>query len=179
MNRLQEKYNTSVKTELVNKFGYKSSMQIPKIEKIVINMGCGDAVANSKVLDDAVEELTIITGQKPVVTKAKKSIANFKLREGMPIGCKVTLRGERMYEFYDKLVSISLPRVRDFRGVNPNAFDGRGNYTIGIKEQLIFPEINYDKVLKIRGMDIVIVTTANTDEEGRTLLTLMGMPFRK
>ena len=179
MNRLQEKYNTSVKTELVNKFGYKSSMKIPKIEKIVINMGCGDAVANSKVLDDAVEELTIITGQKPVVTKAKKSIANFKLREGMPIGCKVTLRGERMYEFLDKLVSIALPRVRDFHGVNGNAFDGRGNYTLGVKEQLIFPEINFDQVKKVRGMDIVIVTTANTDEEGRTLLTLMGMPFRK
>ena len=179
MNRLQEKYNTSVKTELVNKFGYKSSMQIPKIEKIVINMGCGDAVANSKVLDDAVEELTIITGQKPVFTKAKKSIANFKLREGMPIGCKVTLRGERMYEFLDKLVSIALPRVRDFHGVNGNAFDGRGNYTLGVKEQLIFPEINFDQVKKVRGMDIVIVTTANTDEEGRTLLTLMGMPFRK
>ena len=179
MNRLQEKYNASVKTELVNKFGYKSSMQIPKIEKIVINMGCGDAVANSKVLDDAVEELTIITGQKPVVTKAKKSIANFKLREGMPIGCKVTLRGERMYEFLDKLVYITLPRVRDFHGVNGNAFDGRGNYTLGVKEQLIFPEINFDQVKKVRGMDIVIVTTANTDEEGRTLLTLMGMPFRK
>ena len=179
MNRLQEKYNNSVKAELVNKFNYKSSMQIPKLEKIVINMGCGDAVANSKVLDDAVEELTLIAGQKPVVTKAKKSIANFKLREGMPIGCKVTLRGERMYQFFDKLVSISLPRVRDFRGVNPNAFDGRGNYTLGVKEQLIFPEINFDKIKKIRGMDIVIVTTANTDEEGRTLLTLMGMPFRK
>ena len=179
MNRLQEKYNNSVKAELVNKFNYKSSMQIPKLEKIVINMGCGDAVANSKVLDDAVEELTLIAGQKPVVTKAKKSIANFKLREGMPIGCKVTLRGERMYQFFDKLVSVSLPRVRDFRGVNPNAFDGRGNYTLGVKEQLIFPEINFDKIKKIRGMDIVIVTTANTDEEGRSLLTLMGMPFRK
>lgn len=179
MNRLQEKYKTSVKAELANKFAYKSSMQIPKIEKIVINMGCGDAVANAKVLDDAVEELTLITGQKPVVTKAKKSIANFKLREGMPIGCKVTLRGERMYDFLDKLVSIALPRVRDFHGVNGNAFDGRGNYTLGVKEQLIFPEINFDKVKKIRGMDIVIVTTANTDEEGRTLLQLMGMPFRK
>ncbi len=179
MNRLQEKYNNSVKSELVNKFNYKSSMQIPKLEKIVINMGCGDAVANSKVLDDAVEELTLIAGQKPVVTKAKKSIANFKLREGMPIGCKVTLRGERMYQFFDKLVSISLPRVRDFRGVNPNAFDGRGNYTLGVKEQLIFPEINFDKIKKIRGMDIVIVTTASTDEEGRALLSLMGMPFRK
>ena len=179
MNRLQEKYNNTVKAELVNKFNYTSSMQIPKLEKIVINMGCGDAVANSKVLDDAVEELTLIAGQKPVVTKAKKSIANFKLREGMPIGCKVTLRGERMYQFFDKLVSISLPRVRDFRGVNPNAFDGRGNYTLGVKEQLIFPEINFDKIKKIRGMDIVIVTTASSDEEGRALLSLMGMPFRK
>ena len=179
MNRLQEKYLTSVRTELANKFGYKSSMQIPKIEKVVINMGCGDAVANAKVLDDAVEELTIIAGQKPIITKAKKSIANFKLREGMPIGCKVTLRGERMYQFLDKLVSVALPRVRDFHGVNPNAFDGRGNYTLGVKEQLIFPEINFDKVKKVRGMDIVIVTTANTDEEGRTLLSLMGMPFRK
>ena len=179
MNRLQEKYNNTVKAELVNKFNYTSSMQIPKLEKIVINMGCGDAVANSKVLDDAVEELTLIAGQKPVVTKAKKSIANFKLREGMPIGCKVTLRGERMYQFFDKLVSISLPRVRDFRGVNPNAFDGRGNYTLGVKEQLIFPEINFDKIKKIRGMDIVIVTTAITDEEGRSLLSLMGIPFRK
>lgn len=179
MNRLQEKYQTSVRTELQNKFAYKSSMQIPKIEKIVINMGVGDAVANSKVLDDAVEELTIISGQKPIVTKAKKSIANFKLREGMPIGCKVTLRGERMYQFLDKLVSIALPRVRDFHGVNPNAFDGRGNYTLGVKEQLIFPEINFDQIKKVRGMDIVIVTTAKTDEEGRTLLALMGMPFRK
>ena len=179
MNRLQEKYQTSVKTELAKKFNYSSSMEIPKIEKIVINMGVGDAVANSKVLDDAVEELTQIAGQKPVITKAKKSIANFKLREGMPIGCKVTLRGERMYQFFDKLVSISLPRVRDFRGVNPNAFDGRGNYTLGVKEQLIFPEINFDKIKKIRGMDIVIVTTASTDEEGRALLSLMGMPFRK
>ena len=179
MNRLLEKYNNSVRTELANKFAYKSSMQIPRLEKIVINMGVGDAVANSTVLDDAVEELTLIAGQKPVITKAKKSIANFKLREGMPIGCKVTLRGERMYEFFDKLVSISLPRVRDFRGINPNAFDGRGNYTLGVKEQLIFPEINFDKVKKVRGMDIVIVTTAATDEEGRALLTLMGMPFRK
>ena len=179
MNRLQEKYNTSVRAELANKFAYKSSMQIPRLEKIVINMGVGDAVANSKVLDDAVEELTLIAGQKPVVTKAKKSIANFKLREGMPIGCKVTLRGERMYDFLDKLVSIALPRVRDFHGVNSNAFDGRGNYTLGVKEQLIFPEINFDKIKIVRGMDIVIVTTANTDEEGRALLTLLGMPFRK
>ena len=179
MNRLQEKYENSVRTELANKFAYKSSMQIPKVEKIVINMGIGDAVANVKVLDDAVEELTLITGQKPVVTKARKSIANFKLREGMPIGCKVTLRGERMYQFLDKLVSVALPRVRDFHGINANAFDGRGNYTLGVKEQLIFPEINFDKVKKVRGMDIVIVTTAKTDEEGRTLLQLMGMPFRK
>ena len=179
MNRLQEAYQTSVKAELAKKFNYKSSMEIPKLEKIVINMGGGDAVANAKVLDDAVEELTQISGQKPIVTKAKKSIANFKLREGMPIGCKVTLRGERMYEFLDKLVSIALPRVRDFRGINGNAFDGRGNYTLGIKEQLIFPEINFDKVKKVRGMDIVIVTTAKSDEEGRTLLQLLGMPFRK
>ena len=179
MNRLQEKYLKSVKPELAKKFSYKSSMQIPKVEKIVINMGVGDAVANSKVLDDAVEELTQISGQKPVITKAKHSIANFKLREGMPIGCKVTLRGERMYQFLDKLVSIALPRVRDFHGINGNSFDGRGNYTLGVKEQLIFPEINFDKVKKVRGMDIVIVTTAKTDEEGRTLLQLMGMPFRK
>jgi large subunit ribosomal protein L5 len=179
MNRLQEKYNNSVKAELVNQFNYSSSMEIPRLEKIVINMGVGDAVSNSKVLDDAVNELQAITGQKPVVTKAKKSIASFKLREGMPIGCKVTLRGERMYEFLDKLVSISLPRVRDFHGVNDNAFDGRGNYTLGIKEQLIFPEINFDNIKKIRGMDIVIVTTANTDEEGRALLSLLGMPFYK
>ena len=179
MNRLQEKYENSVRAELANKFAYKSSMQIPKVEKIVINMGIGDAVANVKVLDDAVEELTLITGQKPVVTKARKSIANFKLREGMPIGCKVTLRGERMYQFLDKLISVALPRVRDFHGINANAFDGRGNYTLGVKEQLIFPEINFDKVKKVRGMDIVIVTTAKTDEEGRTLLQLMGMPFRK
>lgn len=179
MNRLQEKYQTSVRAELVKKYNYSSSMQIPKIDKIIINMGIGEAVANPKVLDDAVEELTLIAGQKPVVTKAKKSIANFKLREGMPIGCKVTLRGTRMYEFLDKLVSIALPRVRDFRGVNQNAFDGRGNYTLGVKEQLIFPEINFDKVKKVRGMDIVVVTTAQTDEEGRTLLQLMGMPLRK
>lgn len=179
MNRLQEKYNNSVQAELQNKFNFKSSMQIPRLDKIVINMGCGDAVENSKVLDDAVEDLTIIAGQKPVVTKAKKSIANFKLREGMQIGCKVTLRGERMYDFFDKLVSISLPRVRDFRGVSRTAFDGRGNYTLGIKEQLIFPEINYDKVAIVRGMDIVIVTTANTNEEAYTLLEELGMPFTK
>ena len=179
MNRLQEKYNNLVKPELINQFNYSSTMQIPRLEKIVVNMGIGDAVSNSKVLDDAVAEMQAITGQKPVVTKAKKSIASFKLREGMPIGCKVTLRGERMYEFLDKLVSISLPRVRDFHGINENAFDGRGNYTLGVKEQLIFPEINFDNIKKIRGMDIVIVTTANTDEEGRALLSLLGMPFKK
>ena len=179
MNRLQEKYNNLVKPELINKFNYSSTMQIPRLEKIVVNMGVGDAVSNSKVLDDAVAELQAITGQKPVITKAKKSIASFKLREGMPIGCKVTLRGERMYEFLDKLISISLPRVRDFHGINDNAFDGRGNYTLGVKEQLIFPEINFDNIKKMRGMDIVIVTTANTDEEGRALLSLLGMPFYK
>jgi large subunit ribosomal protein L5 len=179
MNRLQEKYNNLVKPELINQFNYSSSMEIPRLEKIVVNMGVGDAVSNSKVLDDAVAELQAITGQKPVITKAKKSIASFKLREGMPIGCKVTLRGERMYEFLDKLISISLPRVRDFHGISDNAFDGRGNYTLGVKEQLIFPEINFDNIKKIRGMDIVIVTTANTDEEGRALLSLLGMPFYK
>ena len=179
MNRLQEKYNNLVKPELINQFNYSSTMQIPRLEKIVVNMGVGDAVSNSKVLDDAVAELQAITGQKPVITKAKKSIASFKLREGMPIGCKVTLRGERMYEFLDKLISISLPRVRDFHGINDNAFDGRGNYTLGVKEQLIFPEINFDNIKKMRGMDIVIVTTANTDEEGRALLSLLGMPFYK
>ncbi len=179
MNRLQERYKQEVVKSMMEKFNYKSVMQVPAIEKIVINMGVGDAVSNSKVLDDAVNELAQITGQKPVVTKAKKSIAGFKLREGMPIGCKVTLRGEKMFEFLDKLVSISLPRVRDFRGVSKDAFDGRGNYTLGIKEQLIFPEINFDKVNKIRGMDIVIVTTANTDQEGRELLTQLGMPFQK
>ena len=179
MSRLREKYENLTKPELMKAFNYTSVMQVPKIEKIVINMGIGDAVANPKVLDDAVEELATITGQKPVVTKARKSIANFKLREGMPIGCKVTLRGERMYYFLDKLVSVSLPRVRDFRGVSKNAFDGRGNYTLGIKEQLIFPEINFDKVKKVRGMDIVIVTTAQSDEEGRALLTSLGLPFKK
>ncbi|HHY71863.1 MAG TPA: 50S ribosomal protein L5 [Bacillus bacterium] len=179
MNRLREKFNKEVVPALVSKFNYKSVMQAPKIEKIVINMGVGDAVQNSKALDSAVEELAAITGQKPVVTRAKKSIAGFRLREGMPIGAKVTLRGERMYEFLDKLVSVSLPRVRDFRGVSKKSFDGRGNYTLGVKEQLIFPEIDYDKVSKVRGMDIVIVTTANTDEEARELLTQVGMPFQK
>ncbi|MDX8363065.1 MULTISPECIES: 50S ribosomal protein L5 [Bacillaceae] len=179
MNRLKEKYQKEITPSVMSKFSYKSVMQTPQLEKIVVNMGVGDAVANSKALDNAVEELTTITGQKPVVTKAKKSIAGFRLREGMPIGAKVTLRGERMYEFLDKLVSVALPRVRDFRGVSKKSFDGRGNYTLGIKEQLIFPEIEYDKVSKVRGMDIVIVTTANTDEEARELLTQMGMPFQK
>ena len=179
MNRLRQKYENEVKNQMVEKFGYKSVMQIPTIDKIVINMGIGDAVSNSKVLDEAVAELALITGQKPVVTRAKKSIAGFRLREGMPIGCKVTLRGERMYDFLDKLVSISLPRVRDFRGVSKKSFDGRGNYTLGVKEQLIFPEIDFDKVNKVRGMDIVVVTTANTDEEARELLTQLGMPFQK
>ncbi|MFE7064758.1 50S ribosomal protein L5 [Sutcliffiella sp. NPDC057660] len=179
MNRLKEKYQSEIIPALMGKFNYKSVMQAPKLEKIVINMGVGDAVANSKALDAAVEELSSITGQKPVVTRAKKSIAGFRLREGMPIGAKVTLRGERMYEFLDKLVSVSLPRVRDFRGISKKSFDGRGNYTLGVKEQLIFPEIDYDKVNKVRGMDIVIVTTANTDEEARELLTSFGMPFQK
>jgi len=179
MNRLVEKYRGEIAPALQAKFNYSSVMQIPKIAKIVLNIGAGDAVANPKVLDDAVAELQQITGQKPIITRAKKSIANFKLREEMPIGCKVTLRGERMYEFFDKLVSLALPRVRDFRGVNPRGFDGRGNYTLGVKEQLIFPEINYDKVNKVRGMDIVIVTTANTDQEAFELLKLFGMPFRK
>ena len=179
MNRLKEKLVKEISPALMSKFNYKSVMEVPKLDKIVINMGVGDAVQNSKALDAAVEELTIITGQKPVVTKAKKSIAGFRLREGMPIGAKVTLRGERMYEFLDKLISIALPRVRDFRGVSKKAFDGRGNYTLGVKEQLIFPEIDYDKVSKVRGMDIVIVTTANSDEEARELLTQFGMPFQK
>ncbi|WML42591.1 50S ribosomal protein L5 [Neobacillus sp. PS3-40] len=179
MNRLREKFVKEITPALVSKFNYSSVMQVPSINKIVINMGVGDAVANAKALDNAVEELATITGQKPVVTRAKKSIAGFRLREGMPIGAKVTLRGERMYQFLDKLVSVSLPRVRDFRGVSKKAFDGRGNYTLGIKEQLIFPEIDYDKVSKVRGMDIVIVTTANTDEEARELLTQIGMPFQK
>ncbi|MFJ5763283.1 50S ribosomal protein L5 [Neobacillus sp. NPDC093182] len=179
MNRLKEKFVKEVTPALMSKFNYKSVMQVPQLDKIVINMGVGDAVANAKALDNAVEELATITGQKPVVTRAKKSIAGFRLREGMPIGAKVTLRGERMYQFLDKLVSVSLPRVRDFRGVSKKSFDGRGNYTLGVKEQLIFPEIDYDKVSKIRGMDIVIVTTANTDEEARELLTQFGMPFQK
>jgi len=179
MNRLQEKYREEITPSLMEKFNYSSIMETPKISKIVINIGAGDAVQNPKVLDNAVSELTQITGQKPVVTRAKKSIATYKLREGMPIGCKVTLRGKRMYDFLDKLISIALPRVRDFRGVNPKGFDGRGNYTLGVKEQLIFPEINYDKVSKIRGMDIVIVTSANTDQEAFELLKQFGMPFRR
>lgn len=179
MNRLMERYQNEVVKSLMEKFNYSSKMQAPKIEKIVLNIGVGDAVSNSKLLDEAVNELTLISGQKPVITRAKKSIAGFKLREGAPIGCKVTLRGERMYEFLDKLVNISLPRVRDFRGVSNNSFDGRGNYTLGIKEQLIFPEINYDKVQKVRGMDIIIVTTANSDEEAYSLLKALGMPFNK
>jgi large subunit ribosomal protein L5 len=179
MNRLREKFSKEITPALVSKFNYKSVMQVPKIEKIVVNMGIGDAVQNAKSLDVAVEELATITGQKPIITRAKKSIAGFRLREGMPIGAKVTLRGERMYEFLDKLVSVSLPRVRDFRGISKKSFDGRGNYTLGVREQLIFPEIDYDKVSKVRGMDIVIVTTANTDEEARELLTQIGMPFQK
>ena len=179
MNRLQERYNTEVKANLMKKFGFTSTMECPKLVKIVINMGVGEAVANPKALEEAVAELTQIAGMKPVITKAKKSIANFKLREGMPIGCKVTLRGERMYEFFDKLVSISLPRVRDFHGVSNTAFDGRVNYTLGVKEQIIFPEIQYDKVNKLRGMDIVIVTSAKNNEEARALLQELGMPFAK
>ena len=179
MARLEDKFKSEITKELMTKFEYSSVMQVPKIEKIVINMGVGDAVQNSKALDNAVAELALISGQKPLVTRAKKSIATYRLREGMPIGAKVTLRGERMYEFFDKLVNVALPRVRDFHGVSKKAFDGRGNYTLGVKEQLIFPEIDYDKVSKVRGMDIVIVTTANTDEEARELLTLCGMPFAK
>lgn len=177
--RLQEKYMKEVAPALMEKFGYKNVMEIPKLEKIVINMGIGDARENPKGLEKAVEEMEIISGQKPVITRARKSVANFKLREGMPIGAKVTLRSDKMYYFMDKLVSVSLPRVRDFRGVNANAFDGRGNYALGVKEQLIFPEIEYDKVDKVRGMDIIFVTTAKTDEEARELLKLLGMPFSK
>lgn len=177
--RLLETYRNEIVPALVKKFDYRSVMQAPKLEKVVVNMGVGEAVQNPKALDSAVKDLTQITGQKPVVTRAKKSIAGFKLREGMPIGCKVTLRGERMYHFVDKLFNVALPRVRDFRGVSPKAFDGRGNYTLGIKEQLIFPEIDYDQVDKVRGMDIIFVTTAKTDEEARELLQQLGMPFRK
>lgn len=177
MTRLQEKYLNETTKQLVEQFGYKNVMEIPKIEKVVLNMGVGEAVGNPKVLDAAVNDMTQITGQKPVITKAKKSLAAFKLREGMPIGCKVTLRGDRMYEFLDKFMNVALPRVRDFRGVSPKSFDGRGNYAMGLKEQLIFPEIEYDKIDKLRGMDIIIVTTAKTDEEARALLKFMGMPF--
>jgi len=179
MSRLRDKYVNEVKGNLMKKYNYSTVMECPKIEKIVINLGVGDAVADPKALDEAVAELTQIAGQKPVITKAKKSIANFKLREGMQIGCKVTLRGEKMYYFLDKLVSIALPRVRDFRGVSNTAFDGRGNYTLGVREQIIFPEIQYDKVNKVRGMDIVIVTSAKTNEEAKELLAQMGMPFAK
>ena len=177
MARFFEKYKAEVAPALMNKFGYSSVMQIPKFDKIVINVGCGDAKDNSKVIDKVIEEITLISGQKAVPTFARKSVANFKLREGMKIGVKVTLRGERMYEFMDKLFSFALPRVRDFKGINPNGFDGRGNYALGLKEQLIFPEIEYDKVEKIRGMDIVFVTTAHTDEEAKEMLALMGAPF--
>ncbi|MDR3592072.1 MAG: 50S ribosomal protein L5 [Negativicutes bacterium] len=177
MARLKDKYMNEVAPAMMEKFGYKNVMQIPKVEKVVVNMGVGEAVANPKVLDAAVNDLMAIVGQRPIITKAKKSIAAFKIRAGMAIGTKVTLRGERMYQFLDKLVNVALPRVRDFRGVSPSSFDGRGNYTMGIKEQLIFPEIEYDKIDKIRGMDIIIVTTAKSDEEARELLKLMGMPF--
>ena len=179
MNRLNAKYKNEVVPSLIEKFNYKSVMEVPKVEKIVINMGVGDATSNAKNLEKAVEELTLISGQKPVVTTAKKSIAGFRLREGMSIGAKVTLRGDRMYDFLYKLINVSLPRVRDFRGISSRSFDGRGNYTLGIKEQLIFPEIDYDKVNRVRGLDVVIVTTANTDEEARELLTEFGMPFAK
>ncbi|HOJ51726.1 MAG TPA: 50S ribosomal protein L5 [Syntrophales bacterium] len=178
MARLKEVYKSEIVPEMIKKFGYKNPMEVPRLEKIVVNMGLGEAIQNPKVLDNAMEELSLIVGQKPVITKAKKSIASFKLRKGMSIGCCVTLRRERMYEFFDRLVNVSLPRIRDFRGVSPRSFDGRGNFAIGIKEQIIFPEINYDKVDKLRGMNIVIVTTAKTDDEARELLRLLGMPFR-
>lgn len=179
MARLKDLYKNEIVAGMTKKFGYKNVMEVPKLDKIVINMGVGEAKDNAKVLESAIKDMEIISGQKAVVTKAKKSVANFKIREGMAIGCKVTLRGEKMYEFADRLINLSLPRVRDFRGVNPNAFDGRGNYSLGIKEQVIFPEIEYDKIDKVRGMDIIFVTTAKTDEEARELLTQFGMPFRK
>ena len=179
MSRLKEQYQNEIVDAMIKKFGYKNIMEVPKLDKVVINMGVGEAKDNAKLLDAAIADMEKITGQKAVVCKAKKSVANFKIREGMPIGCKVTLRGEKMYEFVDRLVNLALPRVRDFRGVNPNAFDGRGNSALGIKEQLIFPEIEYDKVDKVRGMDIIFVTTANTDEEARELLTQFNMPFTK
>lgn len=177
--RLKTLYKDEIVDAMIKKFGYKNIMEVPKLDKIVVNMGVGEAKENAKLLESAAKDLEIITGQKPVLTKAKKSVANFKIREGLAIGCKVTLRGERMYEFMDRLVNLALPRVRDFRGVNPNAFDGRGNYALGIKEQLIFPEIEYDKVDKVRGMDVIVVTTAKTDEEARELLRLFNMPFAK
>ena len=179
MSRLKDMYKNEIVDAMIKKFGYKNVMEVPKLDKIVLNMGVGEAKDNAKVLEAAVKDMEAITGQKVVTTKAKNSIANFKIREGLPIGCKVTLRGEKMYEFLDRLVNLALPRVRDFRGVNPNAFDGRGNYALGIKEQIIFPEIEYDKVDKVRGMDIIFVTTAKTDEEARELLTLVNMPFAK
>lgn len=179
MARIKEKYTSEVIPQLQKKFEYKNMMQVPKLEKIVVNMGVGEVKDNPKALESAANDLSIITGQKPLITKAKKSIAGFKLRQGMKIGCKVTLRGDRMYEFMDKLFNVAMPRVRDFKGVSPNSFDGRGNYSLGLKEQLIFPEIEYDKIDKIRGMDIVFVTTANTDEEARELLRLLGMPFSR
>ena len=179
MARLKDIYNSEIRDAMIKKFGYKNIMEVPKLEKIVINMGVGEAKENAKVLDSAVRDLEIISGQHAVVTKARKSVANFKLREGMPIGCKVTLRGEKMYDFADRLINLALPRVRDFRGVNPNSFDGRGNYALGLKEQLIFPEIEYDKVDKTRGMDIIFVTTAKTDEEAKELLRLFNMPFAR
>ena len=179
MSRYKDLYKDQIVDGMIKKFGYKNIMEVPKLDKIVLNMGVGEAKDNAKLLETAVRDMEIITGQKAVVTKAKNSVANFKIREGMPIGCKVTLRGEKMYDFLDRLVNLALPRVRDFRGINPNAFDGRGNYALGIKEQLIFPEIEYDKVDKVRGMDIIMVTTAKTDEEARELLTQFGMPFAK
>ena len=179
MTRLKETYLNEIADAMQKKFGYKNVMQIPKLDKIVINMGVGEAKENAKALESACKDMEIISGQKPIITKAKKSVANFKIREGVAIGCKVTLRGDKMYEFADRLINLALPRVRDFRGVNPNAFDGRGNYAVGIKEQLIFPEIEYDKVDKVRGMDVIFVTTAKTDEEARELLRLFGRPFAK
>ena len=179
MSRLKDQYKNEIVDAMVKKFGYKNIMEVPKLEKIVVNMGVGEAKENAKLLDSAIADMELITGQKAVATKARKSVANFKIREGMSIGCKTTLRGEKMYEFVDRLINLSLPRVRDFRGVNPNAFDGRGNYALGIKEQLIFPEIEYDKVDKVRGMDVIFVTTAKTDEEARELLRLFNMPFAK
>ena len=179
MSRLKDEYINEIAPAMQKKFGYTNVMQIPKMDKIVINMGVGEAKENAKVLESAISDLQTITGQKPIITKAKKSIANFKIREGMNIGCKVTLRGDKMYEFMDRLINLALPRVRDFRGVNPNAFDGRGNYALGIREQLIFPEIEYDKIDKVRGMDVIFVTTAKTDEEARELLTMFNMPFSK